>query len=55
MNEPFGGDVWSDPLLWVPPIADRVSLQPLYDELAASIRAVDTQHFVFFESVVRCH
>ena len=34
MNEPFAGDVWNDPLLWVPPVADRVSLQPLYDQVS---------------------
>jgi hypothetical protein len=40
MNEPFAGDVWKNPLLFLPPLADRENLQPLYDEVAAAIRAV---------------
>lgn len=51
MNEPFAGDVWRNPLLFVPPLADRENLQPLYDEVATALRAADPLHLVFFESV----
>jgi hypothetical protein len=53
MNEPFGGDVWKDPLLWVPPFADAETLQPVFDTLATAIREVDRNHLIFFESEVR--
>ena len=51
INEPFAGDIYKDPLLMVPGVADREQLQPAYEVVQATIRAVDTDHAVFFEGV----
>ncbi len=37
MNEPFAGDVFKDPLLMLPGVADLKNLQPFYDGIAPSI------------------
>ena len=52
MNEPFAGNVYGNPSLLVPGVADRVKLQPMYDQVAAAIRAHDETHLVLFEGVV---
>ena len=38
MNEPWCGDIFEDPSLLFPGIADRQYLEPMYDVLAAEIR-----------------
>ena len=38
MNEPWCGDIFEDPTLLFPGIADRQYLEPMYDMLAAEIR-----------------
>lgn len=51
MNEPFAGNIYSDPLLLVPGVADRMKLQPLYDQINQAIRESDATHLVFFQGV----
>ncbi|GMH57979.1 hypothetical protein TL16_g02513 [Triparma laevis f. inornata] len=52
MNEPWAGDVYHDPTLFLPGISGEKSLQPAYDKVAESIRAVDNETLVFFEPIV---
>ncbi|EGG17200.1 hypothetical protein DFA_08187 [Cavenderia fasciculata] len=50
INEPWGGDVYKDPLLLVDlGHADRVNLAPLYNTINRAIRDIDDQHCVMFE------
>lgn len=49
LNEPFPGDIWSDPLLLLPGVAGSKNLMPAYDAVAAAIREVDDQTIVMFE------
>ncbi|KAI9206223.1 endoglycoceramidase [Polychytrium aggregatum] len=51
INEPWAGDVFKNPLLLSPGVADLVNLQPFYEMIHAEIRKVDKERFVFFESV----
>merc|ERR1719312_386381 len=51
MNEPWCGDVYEDPTLLVPGVADRRNLQPVNDRVNEEIRKFDTEHLVFFEAV----
>ena len=51
MNEPFAGNVYKDPLLLVPGVADREKLQPMYDTVNTAIRSVDTKHLILFQGV----
>jgi endoglycosylceramidase len=51
MNEPFAGDVYADPALFLPGIADKINLAPFYDEVAKAIRMADPAASIFFESV----
>ena len=51
INEPFAGDVFAQPDLIVPGVADAKLLQPAYEVLQRAIRAVDTAHALFFEGV----
>lgn len=50
-NEPFAGDIYTDPLLLVPfpnpDNADAKNLQPLYRKVNAAIRAVDQDVLLF--------
>ena len=41
INEPYAGDVFAQPSLLVPGVADKEKLQPAYDSLAAAIRQVE--------------
>ena len=52
MNEPFAGDFFKDPLIFLPGVAGARSLQPAYDTVAASIREIDTETIVMYEPVV---
>lgn len=49
LNEPWVGDVWADPALLVPGVADHRALAALWDRAAARIRAVDNHTLVWFE------
>ena len=51
INEPFAGNFYADPLLLVPGVAGKKNLQRMYDHVAPSIRAYDTNHMIFFEPV----
>ncbi|EDO44690.1 predicted protein [Nematostella vectensis] len=51
INEPWSGDIYSDPLLMVPKMADRMNLAPAYEVLAKAIRSHDDQKCAFFEPV----
>merc|ERR1711892_238393 len=51
MNEPWCGDIYEDPTLLVPGVADRRYLQPMYDRVNDEIRKHDTEHLIFFEAV----
>jgi endoglycosylceramidase len=48
INEPWAGDVISDPLLLIPGVADRKNLAPMYDNINTAIRKVDSNHLIFF-------
>ena len=43
--------MYRNPLLIVPGVADRLSLQPAYNTLQKAIRKEDEQHNIFFEGV----
>lgn len=51
INEPWAGDVYADPLLFVPGVADRMNLAPAYEVLSKAIRQHDEEHCIFFEGV----
>jgi endoglycosylceramidase len=51
MNEPFAGDVYHDPTLFLPGVAGSKSLAPAYDVVADAIRSVDNTTMIFFEPV----
>ncbi|KAJ7534126.1 hypothetical protein O6H91_13G080900 [Diphasiastrum complanatum] len=51
MNEPWAGDFYTDPLLLLPGIADRINLAPFYEKLQAAVRSVDSERIIFFESL----
>ena len=45
------GDLYSNPDLLIPDVADRTNLQPLYNNLNKAIRSIDNQTLIFFEPV----
>jgi endoglycosylceramidase len=49
-NEPWAGDIFSNPTLLVPGVADSVNLQYFYDVVSSGIRSTDDKHIIFFES-----
>jgi endoglycosylceramidase len=51
LNEPWAGDIYSQPSLLYPGVADKVNLAPFYEELASAIREEDDDRLIFFESV----
>ena len=51
INEPFAGDVWTKPWILINGWADRLNLQPMYDNLNKYIREADDEHIVFFEPI----
>lgn len=51
INEPWAGDIYADPLLIVPKVADRMNLGPVYEVLSKAIRKHDDKHCIFFEGV----
>ncbi len=51
INEPWAGDVFSEPKRFIPSVADREVLQPAYDTLATSIRKADPNALIFFAAV----
>ena len=51
MNEPFPGNVYTDPTLFIPGRTGSTELQPMYDKIAPYIRAVDNTSMIFYEPV----
>lgn len=51
INEPWAGDVFRDPLLMAPGVADALNLGPAYESVQAALRSVDATHAIFFEGV----
>ena len=51
INEPWAGDIYANPLLMVPKVADRMNLSPAYEVVSRAIREKDSKHCIFFEPV----
>ena len=51
INEPWPGNTYADPLLFLPGNAGSEHLLPLYDKLASAIDQVDNQTMIFYEPV----
>ncbi|ELU18520.1 hypothetical protein CAPTEDRAFT_95004 [Capitella teleta] len=51
INEPWAGDIFTDPSLLLPAEAGRRNLQPFYDILSRAIRALDNEKLIFYEPV----
>lgn len=51
MNEPWAGDVFANPQLMTPGVADSVNLQPFYENISQAIRQTDLDRIIFFEGV----
>ncbi|KAJ3096888.1 hypothetical protein HDU97_005461 [Phlyctochytrium planicorne] len=51
MNEPWAGDIYKNPTLLVPGVADRVNLQQFLGHGAAGIRTLDPEAIIFMEGV----
>jgi endoglycosylceramidase len=45
------GDIYQNPFRFLPGIADRDNLLPLYDRVHAKIRAIDPETLIFYEPV----
>ena len=50
INEPFAGNIYRNPELMIPGFADRINLQPFYDNLNSVIRTQDPNALIWFES-----
>lgn len=51
INEPWAGNIYQNPTLLIPGIADREKLGPMYDQINTEIRKHDEDRLIFFESV----
>ncbi|VDD83559.1 unnamed protein product [Mesocestoides corti] len=51
INEPFAGNIYTNPLRGIPGYAGKHNLAPVYDYLVERIRSVDERKFIFFEGV----
>ncbi|KAM3182885.1 hypothetical protein ACTXT7_011443 [Hymenolepis weldensis] len=51
INEPFAGNIYTNPLRAIPGYAGKQNLAPVYDYLVFRIRHVDKRKFIFFEGV----
>jgi endoglycosylceramidase len=51
MNEPFAGDTYSDPTLFLPGVAGKKNLARMNEAVAKGIREVDEDAIIFFEPV----
>ena len=51
MNEPFAGDTYSDPTLFLPGVAGKKNLARMNEAVAKGIREVDEEAVIFFEPV----
>eukprot|EP01060_Flectonema_neradi_P007823 TRINITY_DN15538_c1_g1_i1.p1 TRINITY_DN15538_c1_g1~~TRINITY_DN15538_c1_g1_i1.p1 ORF type:complete len:494 (+),score=69.54 TRINITY_DN15538_c1_g1_i1:49-1530(+) len=51
MNEPWAGDVYADPLLFLPGEAGKKNLMPAYDQIVSKIKPHDNDTIIMFEPV----
>lgn len=51
INEPWAGNIYTDPSLLLPGAAGAKNLQSFYDIIVEAIREVDTEHIIFYEPV----
>ena len=51
INEPFPGDIYTNPLLLLPGVGDRKNLQPFYNRINQRIRQIDDNHIIFYEPI----
>ncbi|CAF1172342.1 unnamed protein product [Adineta steineri] len=51
INEPWAGNYFANPTLFLPGIAGEKNLQPLYEKVAKAIRSVDNDTLIFYEPV----
>ncbi|CAF1079617.1 unnamed protein product [Didymodactylos carnosus] len=51
INEPWVGDAYKNPSLLEPDVADILNLLPVYTQLNAVIRTVDTKALLFYKPV----
>lgn len=51
INEPFAGDVYADPTLFLPGVAGKKNLAPFYEAVQEKIREHDDEHVIFYEPV----
>jgi endoglycosylceramidase len=51
INEPWAGDIFEEPKLLVPSVADAENLQPAYDYITDNIRKIDSETLIFFAAV----
>jgi endoglycosylceramidase len=51
INEPWAGDIYTDPALLLPAHAGNKNLLPFYDRLTNAIREKDINHLIFYEPV----
>ena len=51
INEPWAGNVWKDPLLFLPGKAGSQNLLPMYHNIARAIREVDNDTIIMYEPV----
>lgn len=51
LNEPWAGDIYTDPTLMFPGNAGSKNLQPSYTSVAEAIREVDDNSIIFYEPV----
>jgi endoglycosylceramidase len=49
LNEPWVGDIWADPTLLVPGVADHKVIEGLLNRVAEQIRTVDNDTLIWFE------
>ncbi|KAK6355602.1 hypothetical protein TWF696_004701 [Orbilia brochopaga] len=49
MNEPWVGDHWAKPWLLIPGVADRTTMEPLWNKGNDAIRTIDDTTIVMFE------
>ena len=51
INEPWAGNVWKNPLLFLPGKAGSQNLLPMYHKIARAIREVDNDTIIMYEPV----
>lgn len=51
MNEPFAGDIYRNPFLLLPGVADRVNLQTFFEEGARAIRKYDDKTIIMIAGI----